>query len=676
MPRILVVDDSAEARYLMRTVLVHAGHTVVEAGNGVEALEIARADAPDAVVSDGLMPVMDGFRLCLEMKRDPQLANIPFIFHTASFTHPDDLQLASAMGAEAYLIKPAEPSAIIEAVDKVLAAGGGDAIAEQRLATILERYGERLENKLDQKVAALEATKALRDSYQALLKHLPLPVVTLDLTGRLDFSSEVAAEFLGDDSPDAMLTSVHPEDAKTMAEFIASLVADPRPVQISVRVRHRNGQYHVLELSARPYESAEGLPLGFVMAGVDVTRQEQQRELLLHASEHDPLTDLPTRHVFDRRFDEVLRNIGKGASCALLLINSDDLKAVNDRFGFDVGDATIANLAHTISETVRPGDLVARLCATEFVVLAEGLSWEDAGDLANKIQAAVAAASLVPSAPDRRIHVNASVSVVPEVRPLGVTTPAAESAQAGADRADLALLEALQGSPALSFVPVYSLADGMLSRCSVRYGYEVEKRLVAGDELALGAAKYGVARRVSARIVESALAQAGIVGVTCSVELSLASILDPTVFERAELAADRLGVDPHRLLFEIAACDPGGVRPPAHWLQAARRTPVKLVHVCNDLSALTTSTEWLAAAAEIELPLSAVLDREGHARPTAEAVISRWREAGAELTVSGLQDLSMLVTLNELGVSRASGDALAPLTSDLSTVPRRIKVKG
>lgn len=675
MPHVLVVDDSAEARFLLRTVLIHGGHTVVEAANGAEALEIARGGEVDIVISDGLMPVMDGFRLCLEMRRDSDLAGIPFIFHTASFTHPDDLQLATAMGAEVYLIKPAEPSAIIEAVDRVLCAAGdgGEAIVEQRLTAILERYGERIEDKLDQKVAALEETRKLRDSYQALLRHLPLPVVTLDAAGHPDFASEAAADFLGDPGPDALFSSVHPDDAGAAAEFAESLVADPHPMHISLRVKHRTGEYHVLEVNARPYEDAEGDMLGFVIAGIDVTRQEQQKELLLHAADHDPLTDLPTRHVFDRRFDEVLRNVGKGATCALLLINSDDLRAINDRHGFDVGDATLANLARVIAETVRPDDLVARLCATEFVVLAEGLSWEEAGRLAEQIQAAVAAAPLVPSAPDARLHVRINVNVVPEVRPPGAPEHWGPRvpASAATSTADLRLLEALQGSPALSFVPVYSLPDGRLSRCSVRYAYEVEERLVLGDELELGAARYGIARRLSDRVAESTLEQARSAGIPCSVALSLASILDPTVFERAELAADRAGVDPTRLLFEVMACDPSGMRPPAHWFQAARRSSVRLIHVCDDLAMLSASTEWLETAAEIELPLSAVLDKDGEPRPKARTAIAVWRDADVAVTVSGVLDSSAIPGLIELGVTRASGGGLAPITNDLDTVARR-----
>ena len=678
MPRILVADDSAEARQILRAVLTHAGHEVVEAENGAEALKRAQAEPFDLVISDGLMPVMDGFRLCLEMKRDPELAGLPFIFHTASFTHPDDLQLASAMGADAYLLKPVEPAELIRAVDEILrshTSGGRTALTEARLVSILDRYSGRIEQKLDQKTAALDESRALRDSYHALLDHLPLHVLTLDENGRPDFSNQTARTFLGQSDASAMLAAVHPEDAQTASAVIDSLVGDPRPVQTSLRLRRHDGAYSVFELSARPYESPDGARLGFVVAAIDVTQREQQKELLLHAAECDPLTDLPTRHVFDRRFDEILRNVGKGANCALLFVESDGLKAVNERYGFDVGDATVANLARAITDAVRPGDLVARLCATEFVVLAEGLGWDEASDLSDSLCAAIARSSLVPAAPEMRLSVNVAINVIPEVGLLHAAARTAPAAEAGSD-SDRRLVEALEGPPVMSFTPIYSLPAGHLARCAVRYAYAVEERLVTGDELALGAAKHGVARRVNMRIVELTLEHARAAGVPCSMQLSLANILDPTIFERAELAASQLAVDPAQLLLEIPRCDTGGIRPPAGWLQAAQHSTIRLVLSCTDLSLLGPGGTSALGADEIELPVSAVLDEAGQPRPNVRELLEQWREAGVVVTITDVEDSSALAALETLGVAQVAGTMLAPAASDLCALPRSLRMKG
>lgn len=678
MPRILVADDSAEARHILRTVLAHAGHEIIEVENGAEALKRAHAESFDLVISDGLMPVMDGFRLCLEMKRDPELAGIPFIFHTASFTHPDDLRLATAMGADAYLLKPVEPAELITTVDDVLhgrSADGGVALTEARLLSILDRYSDRIEHKLDQKVAALDESRALRDSYHALLDHLPIHILTLDESGAPDFSNQTVRTFLGHPDASAFLSAVHPEDAQSATAVIDSLVGDPRSVQTSLRLRRHDGAYGVFEVSIRPYESPDGARLGFVLAALDVTQREQQKELLLHAAEYDPLTDLPTRHVFDRRFDEILRNVGKGANCALLFIDSNDLKGVNDHYGFDVGDATVANLAHAITDAVRPGDLVARLCATEFVVLAEDLGWDEASALSDRLRATIAAASLVPTAPEARLGVNVAINVIPEVRSPQATDRTAPAFEPERD-AGRRLLEALEGPPTMSFIPVYSLADGKLVRCAVRYAYAVDERLIAGDELALGAAKHGVARRVNMRVVELTLEHTRIYGVPCSVQLSLANVLDPTIFERAELAASRLAVDPACLLFEVSVCDTGGIRPPASWLQAAQSSPVRLVHSCADLSVLGPDGRSTLGADEIELPIVAVLDETDHPRPGVGELFEQWREAGIVVTVTGVDYSSALQPLRALGVAQATGTALVPAASELGVLPRSLQQKG
>jgi len=679
MARILIVDDWPDARYLLRTILEHAGHEVLEAANGAEALERARSGGCDVVISDGLMPVMDGFRLCLELKRDPATAALPFIFHTASFTEPADARLAEQMGARAYLLKPASARDILSAIGAALAETSpapAVAIGDEQLTDVLDRYGERIERKLDQKVADLEQTRSVRDSYHALLDHLPLLIITLDLEGRPDFSNRTVAAFTGASAPSALIEAMHPDDAVRAHEMMAAMLAEPQPLSTTLRIRSRDGSYRLFTLSAHPYAGPEGEPLGFVLAAEDITAREQQRETLLHIAEHDPLTDLPSRHVFDRRFDEVLRSVGTGARCALLFIGTDSVGSINDRYGFDIGDATVANLAHAIADTVRPGDLVARLCGTEFVVLAEGIGRAEAEALAESLAERISASSLVPSAPEARLEVTIGINLVPEdagsrgpTRRPGGHTPAEEPSES-------ALRQALEGAPALLFVPVYSLEDGSLVRCSVRYGFEVERRIVAGDELELGMAKHGVARRINARVIETVLETARDHSGTYSVPLSLASMLDLTIFERTELAAERAGVDPARLLFEVSLAETGGIRPPAGWVQAADRSPVRLVHGCAELPAVERAHESFGHPNELQVPVSSVLDPDGQPRSHAAERMAEWVDAGIVLTVRDVDDPKVLSTLASLGVQHVCGEALARPSASPDSFPTAIDLKG
>ena len=103
---ILIVDDSEPDCELLKTLLELNGYRVTIAGNGVEALAAARRDRPDAIVSDVLMPRMDGFTLCHTWMQDAALEAIPFIFYSANLTLAEDAHVGKVLGAARYLIKP------------------------------------------------------------------------------------------------------------------------------------------------------------------------------------------------------------------------------------------------------------------------------------------------------------------------------------------------------------------------------------------------------------------------------------------------------------------------------------------------------------------------------------------------------------------------------------------
>ena len=161
MTKILVVDDNEQNIYMLKVLLEGNGYDLVTAINGLKALKIAQSTRVDLIISDILMPGMDGFSLCREWQKDDQLKNIPFIFYTATYTDPKDEELALSLGAERFIIKPAEPDMFIEIVSDVLKqykTGKLDVsrkhIAEEKV--FLKKYNEALIRKMEDKMLTLE----------------------------------------------------------------------------------------------------------------------------------------------------------------------------------------------------------------------------------------------------------------------------------------------------------------------------------------------------------------------------------------------------------------------------------------------------------------------------------------------------------------------------------------
>jgi diguanylate cyclase len=114
--RILVVDDRPVNREFLAVLLGYAGHDVHEAGDGAEALEVARRIAPDLVISDILMPTMDGVELVKRLGADPDLAHVPVVFYTATYRLAEARELAASCGVATIIAKPSEPQVVLDAV--------------------------------------------------------------------------------------------------------------------------------------------------------------------------------------------------------------------------------------------------------------------------------------------------------------------------------------------------------------------------------------------------------------------------------------------------------------------------------------------------------------------------------------------------------------------------------
>ena len=119
MARVLLVDDEPMLRSALRQYLEFSGHTVDEARDGDDALSMIRASRPDIVVSDVLMPSKDGLALCRELRADPALADLPFLFITARSTRTDLYEEMARIG-DGCVVKPFEPDELVATIERVV----------------------------------------------------------------------------------------------------------------------------------------------------------------------------------------------------------------------------------------------------------------------------------------------------------------------------------------------------------------------------------------------------------------------------------------------------------------------------------------------------------------------------------------------------------------------------
>ena len=118
--KVLIVDDKKENLYMLETLLKGNSYHVITAENGAKALENLYSEGADMIISDILMPEMDGFQFCLAVHKDVKLKDIPFVFYTATYTDYKDEEFALKCGANRFVRKPIEPDEFLIIINEAV----------------------------------------------------------------------------------------------------------------------------------------------------------------------------------------------------------------------------------------------------------------------------------------------------------------------------------------------------------------------------------------------------------------------------------------------------------------------------------------------------------------------------------------------------------------------------
>lgn len=349
-PRVLVADDDPSTRMIMKRVLEQDGFRVIEAADGRLALDCFELATPDVALLDVKMPHLDGFSVCAAIRAAETDKTIPICMVTGL----DDA----------------------ESVDRAYEAGATDFISKPIAWPVL---GHRLRY-------LLRAHGALNE-LRGLVAALPDTVFVLDANGRT-----LAAHF---DDGDGTNGPVKGESENSFDVVVKD--ADPGCVRGCIRAVLSGSDVQVLEHS--PPDSDKHLEIRFVardehsvLAIVrDVSERKEAESQIHDLAYYDSLTGLPNRQLFARQLESIIGAADEAdGGCAVLFLDLDDFKRINDTLGHAVGDELLKNVASRLEQCVRAVDLVipelgdgkmaanvARLGGDEFVVILRDVDCED-----------------------------------------------------------------------------------------------------------------------------------------------------------------------------------------------------------------------------------------------------------------------------------------------------------
>ena len=177
MATILIVDDRSVNREFLVTLLAYGGHRLLQAADGAEALDLAKAERPDLVIADILMPTMDGYELVRQLRADPHIAQTRVIFSTAHYHEQEAKELARDCGVSAVITKPSEPEEVLKAVEAALRLTPVAAPPQTSTDEFDREHLRLLTDKLSQKADDLKVTN---DRLSALID------LNLQLASELD----------------------------------------------------------------------------------------------------------------------------------------------------------------------------------------------------------------------------------------------------------------------------------------------------------------------------------------------------------------------------------------------------------------------------------------------------------------------------------------------------------
>lgn len=373
--RILIVDDVATNRIVLKVKLTSACYEVLQASGGAEALECARLEAPDLIVLDQTMPDIDGITLCERLKNDPITKRIPIILLIAS---DDDAAKLDALraGADEFMTKPLDELTLLARVRSLLRARDTDEELRLRESTCRELGFAEAEANFTPPatVAMIAAMPVTSMAWKAALgKAEKNRVIVVNKEQAL---MQTAAEDIPDVYVIACDLAKPDEGLRLMSELRSRPETRHCAVLMVIPKGASNKSATALDLGANDlmFEgfNPEELCLRLRTQIVRKKQADRLRETVrdgLRMAVIDPLTGLYNRRYAMPHMARIAeRAKATGRAYAVMVLDIDRFKAVNDTYGHAAGDLVLQEIANRIKDNLRGVDMVARIGGEEFLV--------------------------------------------------------------------------------------------------------------------------------------------------------------------------------------------------------------------------------------------------------------------------------------------------------------------
>jgi diguanylate cyclase (GGDEF)-like protein/PAS domain S-box-containing protein len=374
-PLILVVDDDRMAREMARSALEEAGYVVAEAANGAEALKVFEGRRPSLVLLDLQMPVLDGFSACEQLRSRYPEDHSPVLVVTGNEDR-ESVDRAYEVGATDFTHKPVNWPLLVHRVRYLLRVS--DAFGE------LRRSQASLAS--SQRIARLGSFEWDADSNE-----MHWSDETYRIFGLVPGSVEASYE--------SFWKRVHPDDREKAREAIRESLKQSKQFSVEHRVQRLSGEPRHVRQQGEISEE-EGRAGTWIVGTVqDVTEQWAAQQKINYLASYDSLTGLVNRRLFREQLERAMAAAReRNHSFALLFMDLDRFKRINDTLGHDAGDQILKAVAERLRLHVRGSDVVARgeeedeaaavsrLGGDEFTVLLSKITRpEEAGDVARRI---------------------------------------------------------------------------------------------------------------------------------------------------------------------------------------------------------------------------------------------------------------------------------------------------